>query len=94
MECCGIEIFRKERFVQMIKWWRSITKDKKRHTDDQKHMKRFSALLIIREMQIKTIKRYRLALFTLGSSKSLQITKARKGVEEIKPSYTMGRNVK
>ena len=82
LECCGIEIFRKERFVHMIKCWRSITKDKKRHTDDWKHMKRCSVLLIIGEMQIKTIKRYYLTLFRLAIIKMSTNNKSLKRCEE------------
>ena len=72
----------KERIVHMIKCWRSITKDKKRHTDDQKHIKRCSALLIIREMQIKTIMRYCLALFRLAIIKKSTNNKSSKGCGE------------
>ena len=54
-----------------------------------KHMKRGSTSLIIREMQIKTTTRYHLKWL---SSKSLRTINAGKGVEKREPSYTVGGN--
>ena len=57
-----------------------------------KHMKRYSESLIIREMQIKTTMRYQLTLVKWLLSKSLQTTNAGEGVEKREPSYTAGGN--
>ena len=59
-----------------------------------KHVKRCSTLLIIREMQIKTTLRYHLTPVRMSTSKSLQTIHAGEGVEEREPSYTVGGNAK
>ena len=57
-----------------------------------KHMKRCSASLIIREMQIKTTMRYITHQSGWLLSKSLQAINAGEGVEKREFSYTVGGN--
>ena len=57
-----------------------------------KHMKRCSTSLIIREIQIKTTMRYHLTQSEWLLSKSLQTINAGEGAEKKEPSYTVGGN--
>ena len=58
-----------------------------------KHMKRCSTSLIIREMEIKTTMRYHLTPVTMAIIKSLQTINAGEGVEKRECSCTVGGNV-
>ena len=57
-------------------------------------MERCSTLLVIREMQIKTIKRYYFTSTRMAIIKKQKITSVGEDAEKLQPSYTAGGNVK
>ena len=57
-----------------------------------KHMKRCSRSLFIREMQIKTTMRYHFTPVRMAAIQKSTSNNAGQGVEKREPSYTVGRN--
>ena len=57
-----------------------------------KHMKRCSTSLIIKDMQIKTTMRYHFMPVRMAAIQNLQAINAGEGVEKREPSYTVGRS--
>ena len=57
-----------------------------------KHMKRYSASLIIREMQMKTTMRYHFTQVRMVAILKCTSKNAGEGVEERGPSYIIGGN--
>ena len=79
-------------------WTKKWSKELNRHFSKEdiqtanKHMKRCSTSLIIREMKIRTTMRYHFMPVRMAVIQSLQATNAGEGVEKREPSYTVGGN--
>ena len=76
------------------KWAKEINRhfSKEEIHMDNKHMKRYSASLIIREMQIKTTMRYHLTQFRMVAIKKSINNKSWRCCGIRGPSYTVGGN--
>ena len=86
-----LDIYLKKQKCSFDGWKRCFSREDIQMTN--KHMKRCSTLLIIREMQIKTTMRYHLTPVRMSIIESLQTLNIGKGVEKREHSCTVGRNV-
>ena len=58
-----------------------------------RHMKKYTKMLIVREMQIKTTISYNVTLVKMAIIEKLQISNTGEDVEKRDPSYTAGGNI-
>ena len=78
--------------VGLSKWAKELNRyfSKEDTQMANKHKKRCSTSLIIREMQIKTTVRYHLIAIRMAAIKRLQTINAGEGAEKREPSYIVG----
>ena len=74
------------------KWAKYLKTLEIRHKMANKHMKRCSTSLIIRQMQIKTTVKYHLTLVTMATIKKSTNSKCWRGCGEKGTPYTVGGN--